>query len=330
MCVYDALMSIYLAIISIKNLQFHGSYCMHDNYWRTSRVCDLCGSIFSFSSHGSMLTAALMGLTRAYNIVYTFTDMSYSRWVCLCIGVNIANFLNSILPILPVIYLDDFFTVEVFFDKNPIDPKATKEQLEKVYMLYKNVSNSTSSMKEMLKELNNMTSRSIFDVSRRLGFYGKSPLCVQNLFSTEPKLVVMKGVYVFVILVIITMVMASYAVIIYVAKKRAIDGNAGEDAAAAERRAFLSFKVTAVICTQMICWLPIILATCTTLLGQEIPPEVYEVAAIISLPINSLFNPICHSSIMKRIYQYVKMQLQKTFVLVIRIKVQEEAADLEN
>ena len=309
LCVYDAMMSCYLGVISVKNLQFYGNYCRHDSNWRTSFVCDFCGSIFSFSSHGSMLTAALMGLSRAYNIVYTFTDMSYSRWVGVCISLNVANFLNSILPSLPVVYIEDFFTVEMFFDKNPITPKANKEQLETVYMLYKNVSNSTSSVREMLKELNNMTTRNIYDVTRRLGFYGKSPLCVQNLFSTEPKLVAMKGLYVFVVLVIITMVMVSYAVILYVTKKRAIENNGVEDAAAAERRAFLSFKVSLVIATQMICWLPIILATCTTLLGQDIPPEIYEVAAIISLPLNSLFNPICHSTILKKIYQYVKTNL---------------------
>ena len=310
LCVYDAMMSCYLGVISIKTIQFHGSYCMHDSNWRASRVCDFCGSIFSFSSHGSMLTAALMGISRAYNVVYTFTDMSFSGWVCLCIGVNSANFLNSILPILPLAKLDDFFTVEVFFDENPINPKATKEQLATVYNLYKNVSNSTSSMTGILEQLSNMTSRrSIYDVSRRLGFYGKSPLCVQNLFSTEPKLVVMKSVYVFVILIIIAMVMVSYAVILYVTKKRAVNVNAVEDVAAAERRAFLSFKVTMIICTQMISWLPIILATCTTLLGQDIPPEIYEVAVIVSLPINSLFNPICHSSIMKKTYKYVKMNL---------------------
>ena len=179
-------------------------------------------------------------------------------------------------------------------------------------MLYKNVSNLTSSessVKGMLKALNAMTSRSIFDVSRRLGFYGKSPLCVQNLFTIEPKLVVMKSAYVFVILVIITMVALSYAVIVYVEKKRAVDVNAVEDVAAAERRAFLSFKVLAVICTQMVCWLPIILAV-TTLLYREIPPEFYEVAAIISLPINSMFNPICHSSILKKIYQFVTRKVQ--------------------
>ena len=306
-------MSCYLGVLSMKSLQFYGSYCMHDSDWRTSHVCDVSGSIFSLSSHGSMLTAALMAITRAYNIACTFTDMSYSRWISLCIGVNIANFINSILPILPVMYIDDFFTVEWFFDDNPINPKATKQQLEAVYMLYKNVSNSTSSVKGMLKELNNMTSRRMYDVSGRLGFYGKSPLCVQNLFSTEPKLVPMKFVYVLVILVIITMVIVSYAVIFFVSTKRPVDANAVVDAAAVERRTFLSFKVTLVIFTQMICWLPIILATCTTLLGQEIPPEVYEVAAIVSLPFNSLFNPICHSSLMKKVYQYVKMKLEHVF-----------------
>ena len=330
LCVYDAMMSCYLGVLSVKTLQFHGSYCMHDSNWRASRVCDFCGFIFSFSSHGSMLTAALMGLSRAYNIVYTFTDMSYRGWVRLCICVNSANFLNSILPILPVAYLDDFFTIEVFFDENPINPKATKEQLETLYMLYKNVSYSTSSLKGILKKLNNMTSRNIYDVSRRLGFYGKSPLCVQNLFSTEPKLVAMKSVYVFVIFIIIAMVMVSYGIIVYVTKKRAVNVNAVEDVAAAERRAFLSFKVTLIICTQMICWLPIILATCTTLLGQEIPPEIYEVAAIVSLPINSLFNPICHSSIMKKIYQYVKIKLMNCFTQQRFIgPMQEEGANGE-
>ena len=52
-------------------------HVMHDSDWRISHVCDVSGSIFSFSSHGSMLTAALivMAITRAYNIACTFTEL---------------------------------------------------------------------------------------------------------------------------------------------------------------------------------------------------------------------------------------------------------------
>ena len=307
--VYDALMSCYLAIICFKTIEYRGSYCVKDQAWRTSVLCDVAGFFFSFSSHGSMLTAALMGITRSWNIFRSFTDMRIRTWVLLsCFMATAINFICSILPILPIMYIEDVFTLQIFFDDNYITPRATKQTLHQVLSLYRNMSVSQlpdQTMRNLLEELNNMTitDNTLYTVSGHLGFYGSTPICIQNLFTSEPNLVVLKIVYVLVVLAVLLLVMACYVTIVTVTKKRAVEANVVPTAADKERSQFLSFKVTLVILTQMLAWFPIIIATSLTLLGQDIPATFYELISIIFLPMNSAFNPVFHSTIFKTCYE---------------------------
>ena len=96
-----------------------------------------------------------------------------------------------------------------------------------------------------------------YTVSGHLGFYGSTPICIQNLFTSEPNLVVLKIVYVLVVLAVLLLVMACYVTIVTVTKKRAVEANVVPTAADKERSQFLSFKVTLVILTQMLAWFPI-------------------------------------------------------------------------
>lgn len=41
----DLLMGIYLAIIAIVDINFRGSYIVHEEAWRHSKVCALCGEL---------------------------------------------------------------------------------------------------------------------------------------------------------------------------------------------------------------------------------------------------------------------------------------------
>ena len=300
---YDILIGFYLIIIIIRSFQYYGEYCKKDHFWRTSALCNICGFIFSFSTHGSMFTAAVMAMTRCYNIAWTFTDMSYRKWIIVNIILSFLNFLGSLTPILPIIYLDDFFSHEFIFDNNFINPKATKDELGQVLKLYKNVSITSETFTSLLKQLSKMTTRNMYQVTGRLGFYQQTPLCVQNLFSVEPKLVPIKIVYVPLIFSLLVVVGLCYIAIIAITKKRRVHhANRASTAADRERRQFLSLKVTLVILGQMLCWFPMIIATTFTLFRHTIPQMYYELCVLIFLPMSSLLNPIFHSSILKQSY----------------------------
>ena len=62
--IYDLLMGMYIFIISLKNFQFYGQYCIHDAAWRSSGVCNFAGVLFTFSSHGSLMSVLIMGAIR--------------------------------------------------------------------------------------------------------------------------------------------------------------------------------------------------------------------------------------------------------------------------
>jgi len=63
-CFYDGLMGIYMMTIFIKSRMFSGSYCTHDFEWRSSNLCKVLGTLFTFSAHGSLLTISTMSCIR--------------------------------------------------------------------------------------------------------------------------------------------------------------------------------------------------------------------------------------------------------------------------
>ena len=189
LCVYDFIIGVYLFVICFKMVQYSGKYCSKDIKWRTSRMCDINGFLFSFSAHGSLVTSVTMALTRCYNCVWFITNTCYRKQICCFVLLNILYALYSIFPLLPFYYLEVMLTSNVFLKNNPILTKADNYMLSQILLQHKNQKHAellNMSTSKLLDKLQNITSnRSIFEVTGRLGFYTQSPLCIQNLFSID-------------------------------------------------------------------------------------------------------------------------------------------------
>ena len=318
---FDLLMGVYLLFVVIKILHYHfqGSYCSHDLEWRSSLGCTSAGIIFSISTHGSLLTAMVMSVTRCYTCVRPFAEHSYKLTVIVLVVLQTTSILLSIIPVLPFNLIQDLSTATVFFKDNMIVSRANDSMLKVILTAYKGVDFKVESLKrsEVITALGNMTSdSSMFDVSHYLGFYSSSPLCINIQHSNIP---IVKIVYVAVIGTIIGVVSLSYIIIAITTKKTEVpaqDNHAGS-VENKERMQFLSFKVTIIIIAQIFCWVPILISSVLSLFNIEISSFLYEIAAILILPLNSVLNPILYTTLLKTSFTLIKSRIASLIYIAI-------------
>ena len=301
LCVYDLLMGIYILIITTKNFQYYGSYCIHDVKWRSSMSCNVAGVIFTFSSHGSLLTALIMGLYRCYTCERMLVHFSPTK---LMIGLAMANiliFLSSVVTLFPIQYFDKVFVTAVSFEGNPMIKKGTKPMIDSLIQEYYGyeLDPNSFSWPDRLARLSNMTSNpEIFKPTGKFGFFNQSPLCIQNLFSDDmgDGIKLFKIIYVTAIGVMIILFSVSYAWIAVIRLRSAApSADKSQKAAKEKNNKKTSKKVALIISSQLLAWIPIIIATILSYCNQNVPQDFYEIAAIILIPVNSLLNPLFHS-----------------------------------
>lgn len=177
------------------------------------------------------------------------------------------------------------------------------------------------SRSDLITALGKLTSDSkIFQRSHSLGFYSHSPLCI-NININSGELIIWRILYILLIGGIIAGIIASYVIITYTTKQSAPSVQAGIEGSSAEKKErenFMSFKVTTIIISQMLCWTPILIASVLSLLNVQMRGSFYELAAIVILPINSIVNPILYSTLFKIMFTKIKDPLLTVFTETLR------------
>ena len=309
---FDLLMGVYLLFVVIKIIyyNFYGPYCVHDLEWRSSLGCASAGIIFSIATHGSLLTAMVMSVTRCYTCVRPFAEHSYKLTVIVLALLQTTSIILSIIPVLPFNLIQDLSAKTVFFKDNKIISRANDSLLKAILTGYKGADFKVESLRrsEVITALGNMTSdSSMFEVSHYLGFYSSSPLCINIQHSN---ILVVKIFYISVIAVIIGAVSLSYIIIAITTKKTEVPvQDPAKSVENKERMQFLSFKVTIIIIAQIFCWVPILITSVLSLFDITISSFFYEIAAIIILPLNSVLDPILYTTLLKTVFTFVKSRI---------------------
>ena len=79
----------------------------------------------------------------------------------------------------------------------------------------------------------------------------------------------------------------------------------------------------------MFCWVPILI---TSLFDIEISSFLYEIVAIVILPLNSVVNPILYTKLLKKCFTFFKSRILSLINVISRHNVREEprqGADIE-
>ena len=311
---YDWSMGVYLGCIVLAAvvLKFKGDYCLHEREWRASAYCSTLGVLFSFSSHGSLIVVACVSVVRCITCTTSIGNNCRKKTVVVVsVIMYLINTAHSILPVLPHAFIQDFFRTEIyfsniwenpFFNINPINVSHLNQ-------MYRGKFNHVTDIYTTLAGLRNVTSNpEIFD-TMEISYYGNSALCVHNIFKAEASYKVYMVTYCVVLVILLITVLVTYSRIVWIEKKSkarlagavagAVAGNQHVDA--------LTLKVALMIGTQLMGWIPLIFTAIyfQFMTSSPAPPMVFEVFALVVIPINSFLNPVFYSELYKKFLSHV-------------------------
>ena len=329
---FDWTMGLYNCGIVVATFILHakGSYCPQDETWRSSSYCQILGVIFSIASHGSLSAIALMSVVRCINCV-RMHNRTKLRTVIIASTIFIAiNVSNALIPLLPFAVVQDTFRTEAFLKNPGKNPFITSNlvNITRLNKMHKTYFSFETDIYTTVKNLNSITKRkTIFDIEE-IGYYGNTPLCVHNVFKEQQSYLIYKLLYLTVLSLLLMIVTLTYIVIVrkqLLSRREVgdIGGGTNRQNAAAPS---LAVKVSLMIGSQLASWLTFIGTAVYFQIVTDVPSsQLFEVIALVVLPINSVLNPIFYSELYKTIHKFILGSLIEFTGSLLR-KLRQESA----
>ena len=325
---YDLFTALYLGMILGANFTYYGEYCLFDVTWRTSFACRAAGTIFFAASQGALQVTVAMSICRCFTCLNSLSDkeITVSGFLVVFLLVNLGNVVRAFTPLFvtSAVFTNwaDIFIHEHIFTGNPLISRGKKIDLAMVLAEYKRVSlNETSSWstKKLLDNLRNMTSHGqLFapDYVKSIGFYGRSSMCFPDFFTNEPAMLGYKIFFMTESSSYIITILSCYVLILrqYIKSRATVQPAGQKDDGNQNQVFFLSVKISLLIGSQILCWLPVTVAIIGSFFDWAIPFLKTDGLIGLIIPINSFLDPILHckpmfnraSSIIERICHAVQ------------------------
>ena len=346
--VYDIMMSLYLTIISWKHWQLKGVYCSQDVTWRSSLLCKIAGALFYTATHGALQVAVATSICRSYICwnALASREIKLSLFIFLFSVMNIFNVGMATVPLIATYKISTWtsiFVHEYFFQQNPIIRRGKTSDLALVVSLYKKIDLNTTlqyTTTNLLAALQNMTSeKELFSPERisSVGLYGSSSVCYPDLFSTEPAIFGYKVIYMIENSIYILIIAICYILIVYkyykskarVNQDHNNEGTNRENNENSDQAFFLSCKVSILIISQLISWVPINMSIIASFTGKKVSRFITDILMINISPLTGLLNPVIHTDLFKRFLHYTKDKALKITKIFYKNSFSVEVQDQE-
>ena len=309
----DFLMGIYLITIASYDVLFSGFYGEVDSEWRSSLKCSFIGSLAVISSETSCFLMVVLTGFRLKTITQAVESLNASSrpWMICIFAAWILSILFGIAPMLPQTFQYFFYS---FSYSSPFQNGAWySTNLEQFACRLSALSNKTIRFAgNKFQSIESFLAGSFpNDASVKLfGYYGETSVCMPRFYvaygesSWEFTLAMMT-------LNFLSFVFIAVSYIIMYKHSTSSSANLGTN-----RPNNLANKmqkrIARIIATDFCCWIPICVMAFVRL-GIEFSDIIYQISAVLLLPINSAMNPILFSSLLdklidlcRHIYQRLK------------------------
>ena len=300
----DFCIGIYLISIAGLDRWYGDGFCFTRFEWLTSPQCDLLGALSTFGNQLSLLSMSGLSISRALN----FNRMTQSGGASLkhriiftvmaIILISSSAFL-ALIPLLPS--FENYFVNGLFYKGiNLFSATVDKETHYKVFHTYygRFIAHQMS-WTEIRVLVKNMFSNDYGDIlGKKVGFYSNDAVCVFKYLVTksDPQFGYSVAVLYFNFLCFI-LITSCYCFIEYTVKRNSekiVD--AAGNSCNRKSGVKLTTKVTLIIATDFLCWIPFIVVCTLHFLGVVDATHWYSLFSVVILPINSVINPIFYST----------------------------------
>ena len=294
----DFLMGVYLITIAAYSAKFSGYYGSVDSKWRSSLECSVIGSLAVTSSQASCFLMVVLTAFRLVNIFWPlkFLSASLILWK-ICLGLSwLLSLSLAIAPILDVTstYFVHTLSFTSMFHK---DGEVSLTDLWAFLCSYANWNNKTLTNYGSALKTTEMFIKQHLPHSapvQMFGYYAETSVCMPRFYvvlgdpSWEYTLSVITVNFICFLFIAV-----SYILIFrHSSKSSAEVRNSKSD----EQAAKMQKRITRIVATDFFCWIPICIMAYVRL-GVEFENIVYQITAVLLLPINSALNPFLFSSL---------------------------------
>ena len=309
----DWTLGLYLILIASYDIYYDDGYCKLKYEWLTSKTCSFLGVLSTFGSILSVYTMVIVSIYRALKVAGV--SLAAKREVYVSVGagtvlVTIAMLLSAI-PLVPA--FQDYFSNGMWYKENSIFPTVADMNSHMQFIKkYKQIKNDTTETAETWSYLNNFIENLYKNDEAPKGihktFYGNDAVCLFKYFvkRSDPQYSysLMMTVINCVCFVVITL---CYTFVVYMTKKDTEKNGMIENKTRKSNQRRIQVKVTMITITDMATWIPFCILAWSYTNGADIPKEgIYQIAAVLLLPINSIMNPIIYNEFPNKVKNAVQ------------------------
>ena len=319
----DCVVGGYLFALAVTDFYFGNSFCSQQFEWLLSSYCSILGVVSTVGSQISLFSMAILSVTRLATISKGLSipgPVNKSSCVLVTFIIFCVASVSIIVAVIPVItHFEDTFVNALYFpDINFLRGFVTKKGLKPTVASYNGrirlgVSNLTwSSIRSLIE---GMFTNNYGRISHRvLGFYGNDPVCLFKFFvsSDEPQ-----ATYSWSLLssnfVCFGIISISYLVVLVVTSTSSVSLSQSQGVTRdclRSRDNRLQRKISVIILTDFLCWVPFIIICFLHTIGQIDGSPWYALLSILILPVNSVINPLLYDDTMGRIIKRICRWIQ--------------------
>ena len=308
----DWLVGGYLLSLAMVDSYYGNSFCSKQFVWLLSSYCSILGVVSTVGSQISLFSMTILSITRLVKVYQGLSapgpvnTKSYFLVGSISLFVVCSSVAAAVIPLIPR-FEDTFVNALYFPDINFLRGFATKLSLKPIIASYygrMRLEVSTLSWVILKSMINGMFTNSYGGISQRtLGFYSNDPVCLFKFFvsSHEPQ-----TVYIWSLLAInfvcFGVISISYVAVFLITSASSSSSSQGVANIARKRNDRLQRKISFVILTDFLCWVPFIVICFLHTMGTIDASPWYALLSILILPINSIINPLLYDSvIVKRV-----------------------------
>ena len=310
----DFIMGIYLLSIAAYNASFSGFYGVMDREWRSSLNCSIIGSLVVISSQASCFLMVVLTAFRLINIVKAIESLTSSsrRWIVCIVMAWAFSFILSAVPLFSMTssYFMHRFSISSAFYTGTLNSSQLTEFACRVATL----TNTTIAYNdnELESALEFVQSGVLENFSVVLfGYYGQTSICMPRFYVTYGDTSWEYTTFIITVNFLSFVFIAfGYIWIVRHSSKSSASVQQAKNNRPNTHTAKMQRRVARIIATDFFCWIPICIMAYVRL-GVEFSDIVYQISAVLLLPINSALNPFLFTSLPDKLVGFFRRQYEK-------------------
>ena len=326
----DLLVGCYLFIIAIYDgIIFREDYCLKQINWITSVTCSEIGVLSTVGSQLSLFAMCGLSLTRTYGLYYSMRIPVAVTWIKsfqVFLGLLIMMISSLSIAIIPIVGIfDNFFVNGVNFAEElkvfigTPNKQKVLAVLEAYYGRMMGIKLSWRMIRQMVTEMysHDFLYRDHTTKISKVDFYGNDGVCLFKFFvkNDDPQ---RDFVWTILALNLVCFILITVTCLFigYLSQKSSRKIHlAGSNREIFQRNRKIDRKISIIIATDFICWIPFIVICVLHSFEVLDATPWYGVSSVIILPINSVMNPLIYGNSLAILIKIkIPFQILKSFI----------------